>query len=90
MRDERQKPRNLGEDTEEVLRVRETPKAGGIGIGDPGWTVSAQARMVLEQFTGEVGAQMVLLTAARFFVCGGGSSRSTNLQGGSVNIENGG
>lgn len=59
--------------------MRETPEAEVIGIADPGWTVSAQARMVLKQFTGEVGVRTVLLTAARFFVGGGGSARSANL-----------
>lgn len=73
-----------GEDTEEALRGRETPEAGVIGRGDPGWTVSAQARMVVERFTGDTGARNVLLTAARFFLGGGGSARNANLGAASI------
>ena len=79
VREGRRKPCRRGEDTNDALRGRETPEAGVIGAGDPGWTVSAQARMVLEQFTGEAGARNVLFTAARFFLGGGGSARNANL-----------
>ena len=35
--------------------------------------------MVLERFIGDAGVRNVLLTAARFFLGGGGSARKANL-----------
>ena len=84
--DERRKPCKLGEDAKDALRERETPEAGVIGAGDPGCTVSAQARMVLEQFAGNAGARNVLLTAADFFLRGGGSARNGNLGAASISM----
>ena len=60
------------------------PGTGVIGVRDPGWMISAQARMVLEWFIGNAGVQNVLLTVAHFFLGRGGSTRKANLGAASI------